>query len=264
MQRNGLVALIFHGLVIAFSLAPLVIICLVAFTPSDTLSIPTTSLSLRWFRAILAQPDFAAAFANSIWLATLSASLAVALALPAGLAIDRYAFPGRNWLSGLFLSPLIVPHLVLGVAILRLFALVGARGSFAWLVAAHVVIVTPYVLRLILAALSGSDRSAEQAAATLGASGWIVFRRITVPMILAGVTGGWLLAFVSSFDELTMSIFVTSPKTMTLPVWMYMYTTESIDPMMAAVSVLIIALTAGVMIVLDRAFGLEKILVGHG
>ena len=82
-------------------------------------------------------------------------------------------------------------------------------------------------------------------------------------MILPGITGGWLLAFINSFDELTMSIFVTSPQTVTLPVRMYMYATESIDPMMAAVSALMIALTAGAMLVLDRAFGLDKILVGQ-
>jgi len=82
-------------------------------------------------------------------------------------------------------------------------------------------------------------------------------------MILPGITGGWLLAFINSFDELTMSIFVTSPQTVTLPVRMYMYATESIDPMMAAVSALMIALTGIAMLVLDRAFGLDRILVGQ-
>jgi putative spermidine/putrescine transport system permease protein len=263
MQRNGPVALLFHALVVAFVLAPLVVICLVAFTPENTLSLPTAGFSLRWFKAVFAHPDFVTSFWNSIWLATLSATLAVALAVPAGLAISRYSFPGRDVLNALFLSPLIVPHLVLGVAFLRLFALIGAAGSFAWLVATHVVVVTPYVLRLVLAALSGLDRSAEQAARTLGAGEWTTFRRITAHMILPGITGGWLLAFINSFDELTMSIFVTSPTTVTLPVRMYMYATESIDPMMAAVSALMIALTAAAMLVLDRAFGLDRILVGQ-
>ena len=107
------------------------------------------------------------------------------------------------------------------------------------------------------------DRSVEQPALTLGASDWTVFRRVTMPMILPGITGGWLLAFINSFDELTMSIFVTSPATVTLPVRMYMYATESIDPMMAAVSALMIALTAAAMLLLDRVFGLDKILVGQ-
>jgi putative spermidine/putrescine transport system permease protein len=263
MSRNGPIALGFHTLVIAFMLAPLVIVCVVAFTPENTLSIPRTHLSLRWFEAVFAHPDFVQSFRNSLWLALSSATLATAIAIPAGLALTRYSFAGRDFLNGLFLSPLIIPHLVLGVALLRLFALIGATGSFAWLVLAHVLVITPYVLRLVVAAVVGFDRSAEQAALSLGASQATVFRRITLPMILPGVTGGWLLAFINSFDEVTMSIFVTAPSTVTLPVRMYMYATESIDPLMAAVSALMVAITAVAMLLLDRVYGLDKILVGQ-
>ena len=263
MQRNGPVALAFNALVVAFMLAPLLIVCVVAFTPENTLTLPTTHLSLRWFRAVLAHPDFVQSFKNSLALALLAATLATAVAVPAGLAIARHEFRGREFLNGLFLSPLIIPHLVLGVALLRCFSLIGATGSFGWLVMAHVVIVTPYVLRLVLAAVAGSDRSAEQAAQSLGAGPLTVFGRITLPMILPGVTGGWLLAFINSFDEVTMSIFVTAPSTVTLPVRMYMYATESIDPLMAAVSALMVALTAVAMLVLDRIYGLDRILVGQ-
>jgi len=263
MSKNGPIALLFNALVITFMLAPLVIVCVVAFTPGNTLSIPTTEFSLRWFRAVFAHPDFVQSFKNSLWLAAISATLATVLAVPAGLAIARHSFPGRDFLNGLFLSPLIIPHLVLGVALLRAFSLIGATGSFFWLVLAHVVIITPYVLRLVLASVEGSDRSAEQAALSLGASQATVFTRVTLPMILPGVTGGWLLAFINSFDEVTMSIFVTAPSTVTLPVRMYMYATESIDPLMAAVSALMVALTAVAMLVLDRIYGLDKILVGH-
>jgi putative spermidine/putrescine transport system permease protein len=262
MARNGPLALLFNALVISFMLAPLLIVCIVAFTPENTLTIPTTHFSLRWFKAVFAHPDFVTSFWNSLWLALASATLATLLAVPAGLAITRYSFAGRDALNALFLSPLIIPHLVLGVALLRLFSLTGASGSFFWLVLAHVVIVTPYVLRLVVAASSGADLSCEQAARSLGASDLTVFRRVTLPMILPGVSGGWLLAFINSFDEVTMSIFITAPSTVTLPVRMYMYATESIDPLMAAASALMVAFTAAVMVVLDRLYGLDKILVG--
>ena len=263
MQKNGLLALIFNALVITFMMAPLVIVCVVAFTPENTLTIPTTHLSLRWFKAVFAHSDFVQSFKNSLYLALLSATLATVIAVPAGLAIARHSFRGRDALNALFLSPLIIPHLVLGVALLRTFSLIGATGSFVWLALAHVVIITPYALRLVLASVEGSDRSAEHAALSLGASQATVFRRITLPMILPGVTGGWLLAFINSFDEVTMSIFVTAPSTVTLPVRMYMYATESIDPLMAAVSALMVAVTAVAMLVLDRIYGLDKILVGQ-
>jgi putative spermidine/putrescine transport system permease protein len=263
MSKNGPLALAFNALVIAFMLAPLLIVCVVAFTPENTLTLPTTEFSLRWFRAAFAHPDFMQSFWNSLWLALASSTIATLLAVPAGMAITRYSFPGRDFLNALFLSPLIIPHLVLGVALLRLFALVGGAGSFGFLVFAHALIVTPYTLRLVVAALVGFDRSAEQAALSLGASQMTVFKRITLPMILPGVTGGWLLAFINSFDEVTMSIFVTAPSTVTLPVRMYMYATESIDPLMAAVSALMVAVTAVAMIVLDRVYGLDRVLVGR-
>ena len=262
MAKNGPVALLFNALVISFMLAPLLIVCIVAFTPENTLTIPTTRFSLRWFKAVFAHPDFITSFWNSLWLALASATLATLLAVPAGLAITRYNFGGRDALNALFLSPLIIPHLVLGVALLRLFSLTGASGSFGWLVLAHVVVVTPYVLRLVLAASSGADLSCEQAARSLGASDLTVFWRLTLPMILPGVSGGWLLAFINSFDEVTMSILITAPSTVTLPVRMYMYATESIDPLMAAASALMVAFTAAVMVLLDRLYGLDTILVG--
>lgn len=263
MRQNGPLALLFNALVITFMLAPLLVVCLVAFTPENTLSLPTTEFSLRWFEAVFVHPDFVQSFWNSLWLALTSATLATLLAVPAGMAITRYHFPGRDFLNGLFLSPLIIPHLVLGVALLRLFALVGGGGSFGWLVLAHALIITPYTLRLVVAALVGFDRGAEQAALSLGASQTQMFVRVTLPMILPGVTGGWLLAFINSFDEVTMSIFVTSPSTITLPVRMYMYATESIDPLMAAVSALMVAVTALAMLILDRVYGLDRVLVGR-
>ncbi|WP_024974295.1 ABC transporter permease [Ralstonia pickettii] len=262
MQKNGPLALIFNALVITFMLAPLVIVCVVAFTPEETLTLPTSHFSLRWFDQVLHHPDFVQSFWNSLWLGLAAATLSTALAVPAAMAIVRYRAPGLQYLQGVFLSPLIIPHLVLGVALLRMFSLVGGQGSFSWLIFAHALIVTPYTMRLVMAALVGFDHSVEHAAYSLGASSFTVFRRMTLPMILPGITGGWLLAFINSFDELTMSIFVVSPATVTLPVRMYMYATESLDPMMAAVSALIVFLTLALMLLLDKVYGLDRILIG--
>lgn len=262
MLKNGPIALAFNALVVTFVLAPLVIVCLVAFTPHTTLSLPTTSLSLRWFEAVFAHNAFMQSLRTSLLLAALSATIAVALGIPAAIAISRYRFPGRDALNALFLSPLMIPHLVLGVALLRFFALMGMQGSFTWLVAAHIVVVTPYVMRLVIGALTGFDMAIEHAAQSLGASRATVFFKVTLPLIVPGVSGGWLLAFINSFDELTMSVFITAPATVTLPVRMYMYATESVDPMMAAVSALVIALTAITMFALDRIYGLDRVLVG--
>ena len=136
-----------------------------------------------------------------------------------------------------------IPHVVLGIAFLRFFTLIGLGGTFLGLVLAHIVIVFPFALRLTLASAIGMDRAIEQAAMSLGASDWIVFRRITLPLILPGVISGWALAFIQSFDEVTMTVFIAAPGTETLPVRMFLYIQDNIDPLVTSVSACVIALT---------------------
>ncbi len=264
MNRNGPIALIFHTLFLAFLLAPILIVCVVAFTSQGYLSLPTQGLSLRWFKAIADNPEFVRAFRDSLVLGAISSTLAVGFSIPAALAIARHQFPGREAITALFLSPLMVPHIVLGIAFLRFFTQIGLGGTFAGLVLSHVVIILPFALRLILAASTGMDRSIENAAASLGATSWTTFRRVTLPLILPGVASGWVLAFINSFDEVTMTVFIASPETTTLPVRLFLYIQDNIDPLVAAVSAALIFMTVAAMLVLDRLYGLERLLVGRG
>ncbi|KQK31456.1 ABC transporter permease [Bosea thiooxidans] len=264
MSRNGTFAIAFHTLFVAFMLAPLVVVMWMSLTPSNLLSLPTTSFSLRWFWAILRHSQFIDAFWFSILLGVLSASLAMMLAVPAALALARYRFPGRDAFVALFLSPLIIPHVVLGVAFLRFFTQIGMTGTFIGLLGAHVLVIFPYGLRLVLAALTTSDPAIERAAISLGASQWTVFRRVLFPLMIPGVAGGWVISFIQSFDEVTMTVFVATPSSMTLPVRMYHYIEESIDPLVASVSTVVILLTFLLMAIVDRIYGLDRILVGKG
>jgi putative spermidine/putrescine transport system permease protein len=261
MSRNGPLSLAFHTLFIAFILAPIVIVCIVAFTPEGYLSLPTRGPSLRWFRAIADYPEFVRAFRDSLLLAALSASLAIVLAVPAALAIARYRFAGRDALLALFMSPLMIPHVVLGIAFLRFFTSIGLGGTFAGLILSHVVIVMPFALRLVLAASAGMDRAVEHAATSLGAGPLTVFRRVTLPMIFPGVASGWVLAFITSFDEVTMTVFIASPSTVTLPVRMFLYIQDNIDPLVTSVSAAVIFLTILVLVLLDRLYGLDRLFV---
>ncbi|HEV2956230.1 MAG TPA: ABC transporter permease [Xanthobacteraceae bacterium] len=264
MSRNGPLALAYHALFVAFILAPILIVCWVAFTPLGYLSIPIDAFSLRWFRAIANYPEFITAFRSSIGLAALSSTVAIALSVPAALAVARHRFPGRDAITALFLSPLMIPPVVLGVALLRFFTQVGLGGTFASLVLAHIVIVFPFALRLVLSAAAGMDRSIEHAAISLGASDAAVFRRVTLPLILPGVASGWLLAFITSFDEVTMTVFVATPATMTLPVRMFLYIQDNIDPLVTSVSAVVIALTAIFMLLIEWLYGLERLFAGPG
>lgn len=262
MSRNGPVALAFHAGFVVFTLAPLALVCAVAFTPEGYLSMPTHGLSLRWFRAIGDYPEFLSAFVESLWLGIASATIAIALSIPAALAIARYRFPGREAATTLFMSPLMVPPVVLGIAFLRFYTQIGLSGTFTGLVCSHVIIVFPFALRLVLASSYGVDRRIEQAAISLGAGAGTVFRRITLRLILPGVVSGWVLAFINSFDEVTMTVFIASPSATTLPVRLFLYIQDNIDPLVCSISASLIGLTAVVMILLDRLFGLDRLFVG--
>ena len=264
MNRNGPLALVFHALFVLFMVAPIAIVCVVAFTPTGYLSIPTTEWSLRWFRAIARYPEFVQAFWTSLWLGALSSTIAVAFSVPAALAIARHRFRGREALTALFMSPLMIPHVVLGIAFLRFFTQIGLGGTFTGLVLAHVVIVFPFALRLVLASAVGMDRALENAAVSLGASGFTVFRRVTLPLVLPGVASGWMLAFIQSFDEVTMTVFIAAPGASTLPVRMFLYIQDNIDPLVTSVSAAVIVATVAFLLVLDRLYGLEKLLSGRG
>ena len=262
MRKNGPLSLLFHALFIVFMVAPLLMVVAVSFTGKGYISMPTDGFSLRWFRAIADAHEIVDAFWLSLTLGLSSATIAVALAVPAALALVRHRFPGRGALMAFFLSPLMIPHVVLGVAFLRFFTTLGVTGSFFWLALTHVVVVMPYALRLVLAAATGLDRDAERAALSLGASRFTAFRRVVLPLILPGVVGGWMLAFIQSFDELTMTVFVATPGTTTLPVAMYNQIAQTIDPLVASVSTVLIVGTLVLMVLLDRIVGLDRVLIG--
>ncbi|HET7410486.1 MAG TPA: ABC transporter permease [Paracoccaceae bacterium] len=264
MSRNGPLALAFNALFVAFMVGPLVVVIGVAFTPEGFLEFPPSGFSLRWFRAILEHEDFIQAFWTSLYLGLASATLSALIAVPAALAIARYRFTGREPLVGLFMSPLMVPTVVLGIAFLRFLSQLGINGTFFGLVLCHAVIITPYVLRLTLASVTGLDRRTEWAAVSLGASRFTTFRRVVLPAIMPGVVGGWVLAFVTSFDELTVTIFIVNPSTVTLPVRLFSHITQTTDPLVASISTMIILFTVVLLLIVEWFYGLDRLLMGEG
>ncbi|NGR07873.1 ABC transporter permease [bacterium SGD-2] len=264
MQRNGPLALIFHTLFITFILAPLVIIIVVSFTDKGYISMPTDGLSLRWYKAILDARELMSAFWFSLKLGLVASCTAMVLAIPAALAVTRYRFRGREAMIAFFMSPLMIPQVVLGAAFLRFFNIAGLSGSFFWLMTTHVILIVPYAMRMVIAAATGMNREIENAGLSLGASPWTVFYRITLPLLMAGIVGGWMLSFIQSFDELTMTIFVATPGTMTLPVAMYNHIAHTIDPLVTSVSAVLILGTMLLTLLIERVVGLEKVLIGRG
>lgn len=250
---------IFNALMVAFMLAPLVMIVWMSFTPSAMFKLPLTSFSFKWYAEAFNYPGFLNAFLLSMKLALIAATLATVLAALAAYALVRFRLPGGALLEALFMAPLLVPAVVLGIALLQLVNSVGLYDSFWALAAAHVAIVTPYCLRAIEAQMRAVPEDLEYAAMNLGATRLRAMWAVTLPLSARAMLAGFVLAFIISFAEVTVTIFMSGPGHITLPVRIYNYLTDQIDPTVAAISSMMIALSLLLILVLDRLGGLKML-----
>jgi putative spermidine/putrescine transport system permease protein len=251
---------VFNAAMLLFMLAPLVIVIWMSFTPSQLFVLPLGEFSLRWYRATVAHSGFADSFLLSLRLALASAVIATALSFLAAYGLTRSRrFRGAGAIEATFLSPLIVPAVVFGIAMLQFVNTLGLYNTFASLVLAHVVVITPFAVRTLQASLREVPIEVEWAAMNLGASRAAVLWRIVLPISLRAIVAAFLLAFLISFSEVTVTIFVTGPAYQTLPVRIYNYLTDQVDPTVAAVSAILIALSLILVFLLDRLAGLNTL-----
>jgi len=246
-------------LLLAFMTLPTVVVVAVSFNPTAILSFPPAGLSLRWYENVLTYPQFQRAAVNSV----LVTGMAVALALPAGtlaaLALERGRLRGRHVWAALLLSPLVVPGVAAGLGFLILAAALGLLRSRAVLVAAHVALVLPFVVRSVWVSVRNLDPALERAAASLGATPWRAFRRVTLPLLRPGLFAGLLFAVVVSLNEFVVSLFISNRVTEILPVAMFTYVVNYTDPTIAALSSLFIAATFVVVWLADRYLDLGRV-----
>ena len=253
------------AITLGYILTPLVFVTWLAFFRQEIPSFPPEGYSLRWFQAIPDNDRFVAGFLLSLRIALIATAIGLCLGLPAALCLSRFRFKGRAALSNLMLLPLVVPGIVLGIALyvfhveIELATGLAILGSIAGLIAGHVLIVIPWTVRLVMVSLAGLDRSIEEAAQSLGADPITTFRRVTLPAIRPGVVAAALFGFVTSFGNLEMSLFLVGPGRTTLPIAILQYLEWKIDPTIAAVSVLQIALLATVMLITDRFVKLSQV-----
>lgn len=249
------------GLMFLFLLAPLIIVIPISLSGDAYMAFPPSSWSLKWYGAIFSDTQMTAAFSVSIILALVVTALSLLIGLPAAYALVRLRPPGAEALGSLFTAPLLLPTIVLGLAILLVFAPLGLLGTFQGLVAAHLIVTLPYAIRVLSTALATLPIPVEEAASTLGAPPLTVFFRVTLPMMRSGMVSTAALCFLVSFDEVVLSLFMTGPRLSTLPVAMYRHVEQQADPLVAAISVLLVVLTLAVVIVVDRTAGLAKTFV---
>ncbi len=241
-----------------FLLAPLLIVVPLSFSNDQFLTFPPQSWGVRWYVEMVNYAKFTKGLQLSLLLACTVTAISLAVGIPAAYALMRFEFRGREALAALFTAPLLLPSIVLGLAVLLVFVRWRLLGSFPGLVLAHLLVTTPYVIRIMMTAFSTLPPSVEEAAAMLGASPLTVFRRVTLPLMRSGLVASAALSFLMSFDEVVISLFVTGPRLRTLPVEIFDYVESRTDPMAAAVSVALIVVTMTIIIVIERTLGLSR------
>jgi len=247
------------ALLFAFLLLPVAVVVLAAFSDTAYLTIPPQGLTLRWFAKVFHDPDYLAAIVLSLKLAAVATLLATVLAVPACYALHHRWVPAGETIANLLMSPLIFPAVVIGVALLQYVSLLGIRGSFATLVLAHAMIVTPYLIRTGLAGFAGMDPALEEAARVLGANRFMAFFLVVAPVIRSSLGAGLVFALITSFDEVPVTVFLLPPGQATLPVTIFTAIDQGVDPSVAAVSTLMIAATAILLVAVERFAGMRRL-----
>lgn len=238
--------------VFLFLLAPIAIVLFMAFSASETLSFNPSQFSLRWFRSFFTSANYWNALIYvSLPIAAASAAVATVLGSAAALALTRLRFPGQSTFQAAVLSPLFLPHILLGAAFYIYFTRVGLAG-FLPLVASHTVIGLPFVVRSVSAGLTGIDPRLEDAAIALGASRAQAFMRVTLPIARSSIISGAIFAFIASFSDVNVALFVSGAGYATVPVQIFSQLQFESDPTIAAASTVQIACVAILVVLLQR------------
>jgi putative spermidine/putrescine transport system permease protein len=244
--------------ILIFLLAPIAIVVVFALNPAPFIQFPPTGVSLRWFEKFFASRDFMHALTFSLEVAVLTTVCATLLGASASLAIARGNLPGAQAVLATMLSPLMLPAILTGLALFQSYVLLDVGRPLWGLVAGHTLVTIPYVVRTTLAVLHNFDTRLEEAARNLGASPTRSFLEITLPLIKPGVMAGAIFAFIVSFDQFPVSLFLVTPGSETLPITLFNYLKFDLDGTIGAASVVSILLAFLVVVALDRTVGLRS------
>ena len=240
------------SLAFVFLVLPLVVVLPLAFNDSTFLTYPLEGFSLRWFSEFFTAPPWLHTLGNSVKVALGTTVIAL---LVGGLAAMGTMLAGK-WgqivLSALFVSPVVIPSVVLGVAMAYAFGRVGLGSTYYALVFAHTVLAAPLVFLSVMTSLKGLDPELERAAASLGASRWFRFHSITLPLAMPGFATGALFAFITSFDEVVVALFIASPESQTLPITLFSSLRDRLQPTIVVVALLLSIISCLFILALNR------------
>lgn len=240
------------ALICIFLVAPIAVVIVTAFNPARYVTFPPRGFTLNWFFEIWNNRDILDAAWLSLRVAVMTAVISTAVGTAASLALTRSRLPGIDALKLLLLSPLLVPGVVFGIAMLIFFNRFGLIGSVTAILAAHICLTLPYVVRTVTAGLETMDPSIEDSARSLGASPAVVLLTVTLPSIRSSMFAGSIFAFLVSFDEAIVTLFLAGVQGVTLPVFIFQYVQYNNDPLVAAVACLMVLVTSVAVITVIR------------
>jgi len=258
MRKNKLLT-IFTIVVFAFLMIPLFIITVTAFGKGTAITFPIKSFSLKWFYNVLTLDSFKTSFLTSLEVALLATFIALLVGVPAAYALARSGIKGRQLIKSIFLSPTIVPGIVVGFALYQFIILTLKIPVFAGLLVGHFLITLPYVIRIVGSSLEQFDFSIEEAAWSLGSGKVKTFFQIVLPNITSGLSAAFMLAFINSFNNIPVSMFLSGPGVSTFPASLMNYIEYNYNPSVSAVSVLLMLCTVIIMVIVDKTLGIASL-----
>jgi putative spermidine/putrescine transport system permease protein len=251
MGRAGGATLSFYiALACLLLMVPILIVCVLAFSGEGYLRFPPSSFSLRWFAAFFGDTRWRQSLSSSIIIALIACVISTVLGFFAAYAFVRGDFRAKKIVLSVLLIPIIVPHVITAIAMYFVTAKFGLIGNVVWIGFCHAVVTLPIVVLILLSSLQGVDINLERAGLSLGGSRIYVFRRVVIPLAFPGIMSSALFAFLASFDELIISLFLAGVRAQTLPVRIWNSLHLELEPVIAAVSAFLIAVT-GVVLLFD-------------
>lgn len=246
------------GVTLTFLIGPFLIIVAAALSAGNTMAFPPDGLSLKWFIKVFTVESFRGAFAVSMLLAIGGTFVALLLGIPASYAMARYRVPGAEAVRLIVSSPIIVPGIIVGLALLRYLVIPTGVGILPALFLAHTALVLPYAVRVVSASMENLRADMEEAALLLGCTRIGAFTRVVLPNIRGGVLAAFILGFVTSFNQVPVSLFLSGPGVRTLPIEMIGYMEINYDPSVAALAALLAALSIAIVFAAERFLGFSR------
>lgn len=255
-RLSGVLLTAYVGVMSVILIAPIALVIIGALSADASIAFPPRALSLQWFQSVWDDAQWSSSLWISLQIGALVAFFSTIIGVPAALGLRSMRGPLAVSLQTLLMSPLMVPTILIGLVLLQFFQSVAMPSSILTVTFGQTLIACPYVVRLVLASMSGVDATLERAASVLGASSLRVFWHVTLPLIRHGVLAGVLFSFIVSLDDVNVALFLSDIHTTPLPVQLFSYIEQNADPLGAAVASILVLLAAALMFVCDRVVGI--------